>query len=70
MVLVVLIHPSHAAEPPTTPILRLETSMHTAPIWSIASDAEGRWLVTASLDKTARLWDIDSGQLLTVLRPP
>jgi WD40 repeat protein len=62
--------PAHAAEPPTTPILRLETGMHTAPIWSIATDVKGHWLVTASPDKTARVWEIDSGRLLTVLRPP
>jgi hypothetical protein len=29
-----------------------------------------RYLVTASVDKTARVWDLTSGKLLQVLRPP
>jgi len=53
-----------------TPFLRLETGMHTAPIWEIAIDAQERYLVTASEDKTARVWDLHSGALLQILRPP
>jgi len=59
-----------AAEPPAEPILRLETGMHTAPIRRIGLDADGRWLVTASDDKTVRLWELPSGRLVRVLRPP
>lgn len=59
-----------AAEPTTAPQLRLETGMHTAMINRIATDASGRYAVTASDDKTARVWEIASGQLLQVLRPP
>lgn len=59
-----------AAEPPTAPILRLETRMHTAMINRIATDAAGRYAVTASDDKTARIWEIATGKLLQVLRPP
>jgi WD40 repeat protein len=59
-----------AAEPPADPILRIDPGMHTAPIERIAVDARGRWLVTASTDKTARVWDLTTGQLLNVLRPP
>ena len=59
-----------ATEPPTVPVLRLETGMHTATIRRIATDAAGRVLLTASNDKTARLWDVASGQLLHTLRPP
>lgn len=62
--------PAFAAEPTNTPILRLETGMHTAIINRLATDAQGRWLVTASDDKTARVWEIESGRLLSVLRPP
>ena len=59
-----------AAEPPTEPILRIETGLHTAPIRRIATDAGGRWLVTASDDKTLRLWDLQKGAILKTLRPP
>ena len=59
-----------AAEPPSEPILRIEPGTHTAPIRHIATDAAGRWLVTASKDKTARVWDARTGELLRVLRPP
>src|ERR1017187_7034860 len=59
-----------AADPPSTPYLRIETGMHTAPVWRIDTDAAGRFLVTASKDKTARVWDLQNGNLLKVLRPP
>jgi dipeptidyl aminopeptidase/acylaminoacyl peptidase len=52
------------------PILRIETGMHTAAIHRIAVDAQERFLVSASDDKTARIWDLRTGELLQVLRPP
>ncbi|MCI5179309.1 MAG: hypothetical protein D3911_08315, partial [Candidatus Electrothrix sp. AW3_4] len=45
-----------AGEPPTAPMLRLETGFHTATINRIATDSQGHWLATASDDKTLRLW--------------
>lgn len=59
-----------AGEPPTAPILRFDLGEHTAMIRRIASDAEGRYLVTASDDKTARVWDLRDGRLLSTLRIP
>lgn len=59
-----------AAEPPREPILRLETGMHTAPIRTIGVDAANRWLATSSDDKTVRVWDLATGELARVLRPP
>jgi WD40 repeat protein len=61
--------------PPTEPILRIETGMHTAPIRGIDVDAGCRLMVTGSFDKTARLWALpESGvgeaQLLRILRVP
>jgi WD40 repeat protein len=56
--------------PPTEPILRIETGMHTAVIRRIGIDRDNRYLVTASDDKTARVWELASGRLLRVLRPP
>lgn len=55
---------------PKEPVLRIETGSHLALISRISADASGRWLVTASEDKTARLWDARSGQAISVLRPP
>jgi WD40 repeat protein len=59
-----------AADPPSKPYLCIETGMHTASIKRIDADAAGRFLVTASDDKTARVWDLRNGGLLRVLRPP
>jgi WD40 repeat protein len=59
-----------AAEPTAQPLPRLEIGMHTAVIKRIATDAAGRWAVTASLDKTARVWEVATGRQLAVLRPP
>ncbi len=61
---------SWAFGPPDTPILRVETGRHTAPITCIDVDAGERLLVTGSLDKTVRLWDVQTGALLRTLRLP
>jgi WD40 repeat protein len=58
------------AQPPDTPFLRIEAGMHTAAIRRLDGDAQSRFLVTASYDKTARVWSLASGELLKVLRPP
>ena len=69
--LIALVAPPTFAEDPTAqPQPRLETGMHTAPIKRIATDAAGRWAVTASDDKTARVWAVATGEQLVVLRPP
>jgi WD40 repeat protein len=58
----------------TQPSLRIETGMHTASIRRITVDGANRWLVTASEDKTARVWELaadrSSARLVRVLRPP
>ncbi|HYN86078.1 MAG TPA: caspase family protein [Pyrinomonadaceae bacterium] len=56
--------------PSREPFLHIETGMHTGPIKRIGVDSSGRFLVTASEDKTARVWELPSGRLLRVLRPP
>ena len=57
-------------QPSAEPILRLNTSTHTAPIRRIATDRENRYAVTASNDKTARVWLLPDGRLATLLRVP
>ena len=52
------------------PVLQIEAGMHTVAIYRISSDAAGRLALTASLDKTARLWDLSTGRLIRVLRVP
>jgi WD40 repeat protein len=62
-------------QPPTEPIPRIETGMHTARITGIGIDASCRLMVTGSEDKTARLWELPeqragAPKLLRVLRVP
>ena len=61
---------SYAAEPPSEPMLRIESGMHTAMIFKIGLDADNRYLVTGSLDKTVDVWEIATGRLIRTLRPP
>lgn len=61
---------SFAIEPPTDPIFRIESGMHSNAIKGIATDKEGRWLVTVSNDKTARIWNITENRLQNILRVP
>lgn len=58
------------AQPGSAPILRIEPGMHFAPIRRIDVDAAERFVVSASDDKTARVWDLHTGQLMQILRPP
>jgi WD40 repeat protein len=63
------------ALPPTEPIPRIETGMHTAVINRVGVDRDCRVLVTGSDDKTARLWALPeqgmgAPKLLRVLRVP
>lgn len=53
-----------------TPILGIEAGMHTTRIVRADSDAAGRYLITASEDRTARIWDAATGELVQILRVP
>lgn len=57
-------------EIPKYPILRIENGYHIGKLTEISIDHANRYLVTAAEDKTARIWDLSSGKLLSVLRPP
>jgi WD40 repeat protein len=54
----------------TQPILRLNTTMHFGYIARISTDAQGRYMLSCSWDKTAKLWDAASGELIRNFRPP
>jgi len=60
----------HASTVTADPQLRIEAGMHTTPIKSVDTDAAGRYAVTVADDKTARVWDLATGRLQRVLRPP
>ena len=62
--------PAWAAEPPGAPVLRVETGTHVNVVRAVAVDASGRWAVTASDDKTARVWEVATGAPGPVLRVP
>ena len=55
--------PAAAAQP----LLMVEQGAHSAPVRRI--DVARGWVVTASDDRTARVWDQASGELRHVLRP-
>lgn len=59
-----------APDVPREPVLRIETGSHLSLITRISSDAAGNFAVTSSEDKTARIWDLRTGQPISVLRPP
>ncbi len=61
-----------AAEPPDIelqPQLRIETGAHSAFVRRLAVAPSSGSVITASDDKTARVWDLATGELRRVLRP-
>jgi len=54
----------------TEPVLRIEAGLHGAVIYRIDTDAANRFAVTASDDKTVRVWSLPEGRLLRILRLP
>lgn len=62
--------PALANQPPAAPLLRVEAGMHVNVTRAVAVDAAGRWAVTASDDKTARVWSLPDGAAGPVLRVP
>jgi hypothetical protein len=52
------------------PYLRIDPEAHTSSITRLSTDKTGKYLVSSSKDKTARLWDLESNKLLRTFRPP
>jgi WD40 repeat protein len=50
--------------------LQIDAGGHSAPVMRLAVDAARDRVVTASDDKTARLWSLSEGRPIAVLRPP
>jgi WD40 repeat protein len=48
----------------------LDAGGHTGPTTFLQFTADGEHLITGSTDRTVRLWDVETGQTLRVLRPP
>jgi WD40 repeat protein len=52
------------------PVPVVDPGMHTSRIWSADVDAEARWAVTCSDDKTVRIWSLKDGTPLKTIRLP
>jgi WD40 repeat protein len=52
------------------PVLAVDPGMHTAKIRSLAVDVGGRFAVTASGDRTVRIWSVADGKLLRTIWIP
>jgi WD40 repeat protein len=59
-----------AAQTAPKPYLVFNAGGHTAAINKVQFTADGQQLVSVSNDKTIRVWDVDTGEPLCVLRPP
>jgi len=55
---------------PSAPTIVLDPGTHTGPIRRLAKNQAETILVTASDDKSARLWDLRSAKLIATLHPP
>jgi len=59
-----------AQEASTEPILAIDAGGHTNIVRGLCFTPDGKELISVSWDKTIRLWDVQSGECLRVLRPP
>ena len=50
------------------PILTIDTGGHKAIITDVMFTSDGKYLVSASVDKTVRVWDLATGEIVRILR--
>ena len=58
------------AQVESIPSLQIEVGAHSAAVRRIAVDPVRNRVVTAASDRTARVWSLETGEMLQVLRPP
>jgi WD40 repeat protein len=70
LIVTILPERAYSSGVPEEPILRIEMGMHTSIISAIGADVQNQFIVTGSQDKTARLWELSTGRLVRIFRPP
>ncbi|MFK7964446.1 MAG: caspase family protein [Burkholderiaceae bacterium] len=53
----------------SSPVLSLEAGGHSAPIRGLDVSRDGRFAITVSDDRSARIWDLTTGEIRHVIRP-
>ena len=66
LIIIIIVIPVHALS--DKPILTIDTGGHKAKIWDVIFSLDGTYLVSASDDKTIRVWDTSTGKVVRVLR--
>lgn len=51
-----------------TPILTINTDGHTATIQDVIFTEDGKYLISASADKTVKVWNVESGKVVRTFR--